>query len=96
MPESVPALVTPIRWLSAGWDALEESQRVRFLALEGSMAGGTTAVDLAWFACDGVRGVREIAALITREGHSVTAAEVEEWFELAAAQGLSRWRESSR
>ena len=89
---TVAALATPIRWLSPGWDALEETQRVRFLALESSMAGGATAVDLAWFACDGVRGVGEIAELIMREGHPVTAPEVEEWFELATAQGLCRWR----
>jgi peptidase M28-like protein len=89
----VAALVTPIRWLSAGWDALDESRRARFLALERSLPGGTTAVDLAWFACDGVRGVGDIAELITREGHEVTAAQIQEWFELAAAQGLCRWRD---
>jgi hypothetical protein len=33
--------------------------------------------------------------LIVREGHEVTAAQLEEWFELAAAQGLCRWREGS-
>ena len=86
------ALVTPIRWLSPGWDALDERQRARCLALESSMAGGATAVDLAWFACDGERGVGQIAALLTREGHAVTAVQVEEWFELAAAQGLCHWR----
>jgi hypothetical protein len=92
---AVAALVTPIRALSGGWDALDEPRRARFLALEASLPGGNTAIDLAWFACDGVRGVGEIAELIVREGHEVTAAQLEEWFELAAAQGLCRWREGS-
>jgi hypothetical protein len=89
----IAALVTPIRALSAGWDALDEPRRARFLALESALPGGSTAVDLAWFACDGTRGVGEIAELIAREGHDVTAGQLEEWFELAAAQGLCRWRE---
>jgi hypothetical protein len=92
---AVAALVTPIRALSGGWDALDEPRRARFLALEASLPGGNTAIDLAWFACDGVRGVGEIAELIVREGHEVTAAQLEEWFELAAAQGLCHWREGS-
>ena len=87
-------LIPPIRNLAAGWDALDEAQRARFLALEASMAGGSTAIDLAWFACDGVRGVGDIALALAREGHDVPTSELEEWFELAAAQGLCRWRDS--
>jgi hypothetical protein len=92
---AVGSLLTPIRWLSPGWDALSETERTRFLAIESSISGGSTALDLAWFACDGARGVGEIAALVTREGHEVTALELEEWFALAAAQGLCRWRDAA-
>ena len=61
----------------------------------GGLSGGSTAVDLAWFACDGQRGVAEIAAIVTREGHAVTPRQVEDWFDLAAAQGLVRWRDDA-
>jgi hypothetical protein len=91
----VHGLVTPIRWLSAGWDALDEASRRRQLELESALPGGATAVDLAWFACDGVRGVHEIAQLLKREGWDVDGDSLEEWFELAARQGLCRWRDQA-
>jgi hypothetical protein len=90
-----PSLVTPIRWLAPGWDALPEPDLARFLALESTLPGGATAIDLAWFACDGTRGVAEIAELIVREGHDVTAGALEAWFDLAAALGLCRWRDDA-
>src|SRR5262249_28298760 len=85
------ALPPPMRWLAAGWDDLDEPARARLLAIEAEIPGGSTALDLAWFACDGVRDVGEIADLLAREGWPVDAARLEEWFDLACALGLSAW-----
>jgi hypothetical protein len=86
-------LACPLRWLSPGWDAAGAAARERLRSLEARIAGGTAALDVAWFACDGVRDVGAIAELVAREGWPVGAAALEEWFDLAAAMGLSRWRE---
>ena len=86
------ALPPPMRWLADGWDRLNESERSRLLALEGAIPGGTTALDLAWFACDGERGVGDIAAMLAREGWPVAPEQLEEWFDLAAALGFTAWR----
>src|SRR5262245_14266436 len=88
-----PALPPPMRWLAAGWERLDDSARSRLLALESEIPGGSTALDLAWFACDGERGVGDIAAVLAREGWRVTPGELEEWFDLAAALGITGWRE---
>jgi hypothetical protein len=81
-----------MRWLAEGWERLDERARSRMLALEASIPGGSTALDLAWFACDGERGVGDIAAMLAREGWPVTPAVLEEWFDLAAAIGFTAWR----
>jgi hypothetical protein len=86
------ALPPPMRWLAEGWERLDERARSRMLALEASIPGGSTALDLAWFACDGERGVGDIAAMLAREGWPVTPAVLEEWFDLAAAIGFTAWR----
>ncbi len=93
MPERLIAgLLTPMRHLAAGWDAMGEGRRTRLLALEATFPGGTTAADLAWFACDGTRDVFEIARLLRREGQDVRAEEIEEWFGLLAELGVAAWR----
>jgi hypothetical protein len=88
----VAGLLWPMRWLAPGWDALGEERQQRLLAVEHAVPGGTTALDVAWFACDGTRDVGAIAACVTREGHAVDAALLEEWFEFAVALGACDWR----
>jgi hypothetical protein len=86
------AFACPIRSLAPGWEALSEPTRARLLALEGEIPGGTTALDVAWFACDGTRDVGSIAETVRREGWAVSRRQLEEWFELAEPLGLIRWR----
>ena len=87
-----PALPPPMRWLAEGWERLDERSRARLLALEAAIPGGSTALDLAWFACDGERGVGDIAAMLAREGWPVGPGPLEEWFDLATALGFTAWR----
>lgn len=87
----VDALLCPMRWLAPGWDRLGEERQQRLLAVEEAMPGGTTALDVAWFACDGTRDLEAIAACVTREGFAVDAARLEEWFELVVALGACDW-----
>jgi hypothetical protein len=82
-----------MRWLAEGWERLDERSRSRLLELESTIAGGSTALDLAWFACDGERCVGDIAAMLGREGWPVKPAELEEWFDLAATLGFTAWRD---
>jgi len=87
------ALPPPMRWLAEGWESMAERDRARLLALEAAIPGGSTALDLAWFACDGERGVGDIAAMLAREGWPVTPDQLEEWFEFAAKLGFTAWRD---
>jgi hypothetical protein len=87
------ALPPPMRWLAEGWERLSEADRSRLLELEAAIPGGSTALDLAWFACDGARGVGDIAATLAREGWPVTPDQLEEWFELAVRLGFVAWRD---
>ena len=89
-----PALPPPMRWLASGWERLGEKARTRLLALEAAIPGGSTALDIAWFACDGARGVGDIARLLAREGWAVEPAALEEWFELARALGWCAWADA--
>ena len=68
-----------------------EKQRA-FLALEARIPGGSTALDLAWFACDGKRGVGTISTLLRREGHDVDEHDLETWFDTLAELSLIEWR----
>ena len=90
---AVNALACPIRWLAPGWDALGEARQEQLLALESGIPGGSAALDVAWFACDGRRDMGEIAVCVTREGWPVELAQLEEWFEFAVALGFCGWRE---
>jgi hypothetical protein len=87
------ALPPPMRWLAEGWERLDERARTRLLVLEAAIPGGSTALDLAWFACDGERGVGDIAAMLAREGWPVAPGQLEEWFDLVAQVGFTAWRD---
>ena len=87
------ALPPPMRWLAEGWERLDERSRARLLALEAAIPGSSTALDLAWFACDGMRGVGDIAAMLARERWPVEPDQLEEWFDLAATIGFTAWRD---
>jgi hypothetical protein len=56
------------------------------------MPGGSTGVDLAWFACDGRRTVGEIAGLLRDEGCDAGEDDVARLFEITAGLGVSTWR----
>lgn len=86
------ALACPLRALAIGWDDMAEAERARLLALEGEVAGGSAALDVAWFACDGERDTGRIAEMVRREGHEVSRRQMEEWFGLAERLGFIRWR----
>ena len=88
----LPALLSPLRGLIAGWDVLAEDDRARLLALEARVPGGSTALDLAWFAADGERGVNDIALRLAAEGHDVPAELLESWFEAIGRLGVCHWR----
>jgi hypothetical protein len=68
------------------------AERERLVALDRDVTGGSGALDVAWFACDGERTLFEIAELVRDEGHDVSDADVTEFFELSAALGASGWR----
>lgn len=77
--------------LQEGWGALTAQERERFAVLDGEVEGGSTALDLAWFACDGRRSVDEIAECVRDEGPAIATRHVTELFELAARLGASAW-----
>ncbi len=92
----VPALLSPMRSLCEGWDALTDEERLGWNAIEDALPGGSTACDLAWFACDGVRGVADIEAMLEREGHSIVEGALERWFEALARLGVARFKDDAR
>ena len=85
------SLLAPIRSLLAGWDTLGPEAQRSFVALEARIPGGSTALDLAWFACDGRRDVGTIALLLRREGHDVDAHDLEAWFDALTTLALIEW-----
>ncbi len=87
------APIAPMRTLQVGWNALPPDERARAEAFEAAFPGGTPALDLAWYACDGRRDVTEIADRLADEGFEVPPASVEAYFEITAALGASAWRE---
>lgn len=89
------ALLTPIRSLLPNWSRLAAMRRESFLALEGRVPGGSTALDLAWFACDGERSLDAIARVLGREGHPVASEDLHGWFGVLAELELIEWREAS-
>lgn len=85
--------LVPMRTLQPGADTSPAAIREALLALDAGMPGGTTSVDVAWFACDGRRTVGEIAGLLRDEGSAAGEDRVAALFELTAALGASEWRD---
>lgn len=83
------ALPAPIRHLIDGWGEASESTREEWLKLEHVLS--STAMDVAWFACDGTRDLDEITRLLAAEGQPVSVAQLERWFTLTESLGLSTW-----
>jgi hypothetical protein len=81
-----------MRTLQPGADTAPDAVREALLALDAGMPGGTTSVDVAWFACDGRRTIGEIAGLLRDEGSAAGDDIVAAFFELTAALGASEWR----
>ena len=80
-----------MRSLQSGWWELSADAREGFHALDREVPGGSTTLDLAWFACDGRRSVDEIAARVRDEGGEVDAPTLERFFGLAVALGAAAW-----
>jgi hypothetical protein len=86
---------TPIvlmRALQFGWAGLPDELRERGEAFDREVPGGTTALDLAWYACDGERDLAAIAELLADEGTEVAIAVLLEYFEFLSRLGVSTWR----
>ncbi|MEO5989897.1 MAG: DUF4910 domain-containing protein [Candidatus Eisenbacteria bacterium] len=83
------ALPAPMRHLIDGWPEASERTREEWYSLESAM--GSTALDLAWFACDGRRDLMAIARALAAEGQPGDAAQLEHWFMLTEALGLTTW-----
>jgi hypothetical protein len=97
VPERLLAgLLPPMRSLCAGWDALPQAERIGWSALEDALPGGGTACDVSWFACDGMRGIGDIEAMLEREGHDITPGALEQWFDALTRLGVVRWRDETR
>ncbi|MCC6348154.1 MAG: DUF4910 domain-containing protein [Candidatus Eisenbacteria bacterium] len=83
--------LVPMRSLQPGLDGADEPLRQAWIAVDEWMPGGSTGVDLAWFACDGRRTVGEIAGLLRAEGCAAGEAAVARLFEVTSALGASAW-----
>jgi hypothetical protein len=95
----VRSQVAPIvlmRPLQSGWNDLPTSLRERGEAFDRDVPGGTTTLDLAWYACDGLRDLRAIAELLADEGADVEVGLLEGYFDFTSELGASTWRESGR
>ncbi len=82
-------LPAPMRHLIAGWNEASAATREAWLELEADL--GSTALDIAWFACDGRRDLAAIARALAAEGQSGDVAKLERWFTLTESLGLSEW-----
>lgn len=85
------ALPSPIRHLIERWRDLPSESREQWWALEQEV--GSTALDVAWFACDGQRDLRAISRALAAEGHAGDEAQLERWFTWTQQLGLSAWRD---
>jgi aminopeptidase YwaD len=81
-----------MRALQAGWAGLPGDLRERGEAFDRETPGGTTTLDLAWYACDGERDLAAIAELLADEGAEMAIADLEAYFEFTARLGVSSWR----
>jgi hypothetical protein len=85
-------LLAPMRSLQAGWLELPAASRERWNELDRDAAGGSTALDLAWFACDGRRTLDEILGALADEGVETRRETLESFFALAVELGTAGWR----
>lgn len=77
--------------LLPGWESLSIAERRTARDFFASIPGGTTTVDLAWFACDGRRGCSAIALAVWLETGVLAIETVAELFEWTARLGLTDW-----
>lgn len=82
-----------LRHLLPGWRELPAAARARWYAFAELASGGTTALDVAWYAADGQRSVDDVAALVEAECGEAPARWLDEFFDAAVALGMCRWRE---
>ncbi len=95
VPIRAPGPLEMQRHLIAGHAALAREQREGFRRFEAGAPGGSLALELAWFACDGRRTLAEIARLVSLElgaGRSCPPEAVAEFFEWTTRLGRSGWR----
>ncbi len=90
------APVVLMRALQSGWVDLPEKLRERGEAFDREVPGGTTTLDLAWYACDGRRDLNAIAELLADEGAEVAVAVLADYFEFTTRLGVSAWRPEMR
>ena len=83
------ALPAPMSHLIEGWREAQPMTRELWRVLAQEL--GSTALDVAWFACDGQRDIGAVARLLSDEGHVVDPDRLEQWFDLTAQLGLSDW-----
>jgi aminopeptidase YwaD len=98
VPVRPPGPLEMHRHLLAGYAALSREERERFRRFEAAFPGGTLALELAWFACDGRRTVGEIARLVWLEtgGPAPVAPErLAEFFGWTARLARSGWSEGA-
>jgi hypothetical protein len=86
------APIVLMRALQSGWAGLPRELRERGEAFDRDVPGGTTTLDLAWYACDGRRDLHAIAELLADEGAGVAVASLEDYFEFTSRLGVSAWR----
>ena len=79
------------RRLIAGYDQLPLRVREAWRLLESDPGSLATAFDVAWYACDGVRDLEEIASRVRDETGADARPQIEEFFEWTAQLGLSEW-----
>jgi hypothetical protein len=79
------------RRLIAGYDELPVRIREAWRLLESAPDSLATAFDVAWYACDGVRDLEEIAARVRDETGADARPQIMEFFEWTTRLGLSEW-----
>jgi hypothetical protein len=87
---AVGAPLETLRHLLPGWRDLARAEREAWRAFEDRVPGGTTTLELAWYAADGERTVDRIARLVWVESGVHAPAAIETFFEWTARLGLAR------
>src|SRR4029077_19826364 len=90
-PERVhgaPLEFLPHLW--PGWDALSDAGREAWYRFAAGVPGGATTLDVAWFACDGVRDLDDIAGLVWLETGNPIPDVLDRFFDWTTRLGLSR------